>query len=169
MLEHIKGILQVEDYQASVGGNMKYTKMNKQQLLAAETFSYSYANYADHLGINARFDKYMPDDLKIIEQVASRGGSADDLAAKLEVDQDIAKGLISSYLVAKRIVYAENAVESFRLGVRQSIIYALEQGLNSSKDIDDLVGQICYRASDLAYLLDIEQKELSDYSEVLRD
>ncbi|GMR16108.1 MAG: hypothetical protein BMS9Abin31_0415 [Gammaproteobacteria bacterium] len=156
-------------HHASAGGNMKHKKMNKKQLLAAETFSYSYANYADHLGINDRFDKYMPDDLKIIEKVVNKGGSAGDLAAKLKVDQDIAEGMISSYLVAKKIVYAENAVESFRLGVRQSIIYALEQGLNASKDIDDLVGQICYRTSDLAYLLDMEQKELSDFSEVLRD
>ena len=60
-------------------------------------------------------------------------------------------------------------MESFRLGVKQSIIYALEKGLNSSEDIDDLVGQICYRAADLAYLLDLEQKQLSDYSELLRD
>ena len=148
---------------------MKYEKMNKTQLLAAETFSYSYANYVDHLGINDRFDKHMPDDLKIIEKIVSKGGSADDLAAKLGVDKDIAEGLISSYLVAKKIVYAENAVASFRLGVKQSIIYALEQGLNSSKDIDALVGQISYRTADLAYLLDLEQKELSDYSEVLRD
>ena len=148
---------------------MKYEKMNKTQLLAAETFAYSYANYADHLGINDRFDKYMPDDVKTIEKVVNSNGSADDLAAKLEVEKDIAEDLISSYLVAKKIVYAENAVESFRLGVKQSILYALEKGLNSSEDIDDLVGQIAYRTADLAYLLDMEEKELSDYSELLRD
>ena len=169
-------ILQVNGYytrlaltNSATGRTMKYEKMNKKQLMAAETFAYSYANYADHLGINDRFDKYMPDDLKIIEKIVTKGGSADDLAAKLDVDKDIAEGLISSYLVAKKIVYAENVVESFRLGVKQSIIYALEQGLNSSKDIDDLVGQIAYRTADLAYLLDLEQKELSDYSELLRD
>ena len=55
------------------------------------------------------------------------------------------------------------------MSVKQSIIYALEKGLNSSEDINDLVGQICYRAADLAYLLDMEQKELPDYSELLRD
>lgn len=42
--------------------------MNKTELLAAETFAYSYANYADHLGINPRFDKYMPDEIKAIEK-----------------------------------------------------------------------------------------------------
>ena len=71
--------------------------------------------------------------------------------------------------MAKEIVSADNAVESFRLGVKQSILYALEEGLNSAKDIDGLVGQICYRAADLAYLLNMEKKELSDYSEYLRD
>jgi hypothetical protein len=30
--------------------------MNRKQLLAAETFHYSYAHYADHLGGNIRFD-----------------------------------------------------------------------------------------------------------------
>ena len=34
---------------------MKRT-MNRMQLLAAELFNYSYANYQDHLGVNERFD-----------------------------------------------------------------------------------------------------------------
>lgn len=143
--------------------------MNKTQLLAAETFAYSYANYADHLGVNDRFDKYMPDDVKTIEKVVNSNGGADEIAAKLEVEKDIAEHLLSSYLVAKEIVDADNAADSFRLAVKASILVSLEQGLNSSKEIDDLVGQICYRAADLAYLLDMEQKELSDYSEDLRE
>lgn len=148
---------------------MKYEKMNKTQLLAAETFAYSYANYADHLGINLRFDKYMPDDIKTIEKIVRKGGGADEIAAKLEIDKETAEGLLSKYIVAKEIVSADNAAESFRLGVKQSILYALEEGLNSAEDIDKLVGQICYRAADLAYLLDMEEKELSDYSEYFRD
>jgi len=148
---------------------MKYEKMNKTQLLAAETFAYSYANYADHLGVNDRFDKYMPDDIKSIEKIVRKGGGADEIAAKLEIDKETAEGLLSKYHVAKKIVSADNAAESFRLGVKQSILYALEEGLNTAKDIDKLVGQICYRAADLAYLLDMEEKELSDYSEYFRD
>jgi len=148
---------------------MKYDKMNKTQLLAAETFAYSYANYADHLGINLRFDKYMPDDIKTIEKILNKGGGAKEIAAKLDIDQETAEGLLSKYLVAKNIVSSDNAAESFRLGVKQSILYALEEGLNTAEDIDHLVGQICYRAADLAYLLDMEEKELSDYSEILRE
>lgn len=148
---------------------MKYEKMNKIQLLAAETFAYSYANYADHLGVNLRFDKYMPDDIKTIEKIVNNGGGAEKIAVKLEVDKEVADRLLSNYLEAKKIVSADNAVESFRLGVKKSILYALEEGLNSAEDIDNLVGQICYRTADLAYLLDMENKELSDYSEMLRD
>jgi hypothetical protein len=147
---------------------MKYKKMNKTKLLAAETFAYSYANYADHLGINPRFDKYMPADLKTIEEIVNSNGGADEIAAKLEVDKKVAEDLLSNYLVAKKIVDADNAADSFRLAVKASILNALEKGLNSAEDIDHLAGQICYRAADLAYLLDMEQKELSDYSEDLR-
>lgn len=143
--------------------------MNKAQLLAAETFSYSYANYADHLGINPRFDKYMPDDIKTIEKIVNSNGGANEIAAKLEVEKDIAEHLLSSYLVAKKIVDADNAADSFRLAVKTSILTAIEEGLNSAESIDRLVGQICYRAADLAYLLDMEKKKLSDYSENLRE
>lgn len=149
--------------------NMKYDKMNKTQLLAAETFAYSYANYADHLGINLRFDEYMPNDIETIEKILRQGGGAEEIAEKLEIDQEAAERVLTNYLVAKEIVSADNAVESFRLGVKQSILYAMEEGLNSAEDIDNLVGQICYRAADLAYLLDMEEKELSDYSEMLRE
>ena len=53
---------------------MKYQEMNRQQLLVAETFSYSYANYADHLEIgNIRFDELMPKDVEVLEK--GKGGS----------------------------------------------------------------------------------------------
>ena len=143
--------------------------MSKKYLLAAETFSYSYANYADHLGINARFDEYMPDDIDIIERVVNAKEGAAELAKKLDVELDIAQGILSSYLTAKDIVFAENAEASFRKGIKASILISLESGLNSEEEINKLVRQICYRTSDLAYLLDLEEKELTDYSETLRD
>jgi Mn-dependent DtxR family transcriptional regulator len=41
--------------------------MNRTQLLAAEVFNYSYANYQDHLGINERFDRLMPETVTTLE------------------------------------------------------------------------------------------------------
>jgi hypothetical protein len=147
---------------------MKYQKMTKKQLLAAETFSYSYANYADHLGVNPRFDDYMPDDIDTIENAVSAGEGVEELAKKLDVETKIAQQMLSSYITAKDIVFAENAAESFGKAVKASILLSLETGLNSEEEVDKLVEQICYRASDLAYLLDLENRELSDYSEALR-
>lgn len=45
---------------------------------------------------------------------------------------------------------------------------ANKEGLKTEEDIEKLVVQICYRAADLAVLLENEKKELSDYSEELR-
>lgn len=142
--------------------------MSKRHLLAAETFSYSYANYADHLGINPRFDKYMPNDIDVIERVIKSNQGVKELAAQLEVGEEAAQQILSSYTTAKDIVLAKTAEASFRKGVKASILLSLELGLKSEEDIDKLVSQICYRASDLAYLLNLEEKELSDYSEALR-
>jgi len=147
---------------------MKYKRMSKKHLLAAETFAYSYANYADHLGINPRFDKYMPNDINVIEKIINSGKGAKELATQLDVDEDIAQQILSSYITAKDIVLAETAEASFRKGVKASILLSLASGLNSEEEIDNLVSQICYRAADLAYLLDLEEKELSDYSKALR-
>ena len=63
---------------------------------------------------------------------------------------------------------AENPAEAFRNGVRQSIQMAEELGLESAEDIEKLVRQICFRASDLAYLLKVEESSLSRYSRHLR-
>lgn len=63
---------------------------------------------------------------------------------------------------------APTPAESFRRGVRYSIQDAIEEGLTDEGDIERLVTQICYRAADLAYLLDLEGDTLSDYSRELR-
>ncbi len=59
--------------------------------------------------------------------------------------------------------------ESFRRGVRYSIKHALEQGLTDDAAVEQLVAQICYRAADLGYLLDVTGQRLSALSEALRD
>jgi hypothetical protein len=148
---------------------MTYSKMSKDHLLAAETFFYSYANYANHLGIgNARFDKLMPNDVKVMQTAEKEGWDIERLAEKLELEVEDAQKRFKQYQRAKEVVFAENAATSFQIGVKHSIENALEQGLSTTEDINALVKQISYRVADLAYLLDAEGKELSDYSERLR-
>jgi hypothetical protein len=144
--------------------------MDREKLLAAETFSYSYAHYADHLGIgHVRFEEMMPNDIRLLEKAERQGWSLARLAKALEVDEEIAERFRVSYTKAKDIIDTPHAAESFRRGVRYSIMNAVEEGLESEADIERLVTQICYRAADLAYLLDLEEKDLSDYSIDLRE
>jgi hypothetical protein len=146
-----------------------YPAMDRRELLAAETFHYSYANYDDHLGIgNVRFDKLMPDDVDTLEQAEQEGWDDARLAAALEVEVDKVEFWRESYRRAKEIVDAPTAAESFRCGVRYSIQDAVEQGLTGEEAIEQLVTQICYRAADLAYMLDMEAEILSRYSRELR-
>ena len=143
--------------------------MTREQLLAAETFHYSYANYDDHLGIgNVRFDKLMPDDVDTLERAEREGWDAARLARALEIEEEQVGRWRRSYERAKAIVDAPTPAESFRRGVRFSIEDAVEEGLADEQAIDGLVTQVCYRAADLAYLLDVRGEELSEYSEELR-
>jgi hypothetical protein len=143
--------------------------MNRKQLLA-ETFHYSYANYAAHLDGNVRFDKWMPRDVDTLERAEQEGWDDSRLAQALEVSEDRVEFWRESYRRAKEIVDAPTSAESFRRGVRYSIQDAFEEGLTGDeREIEGLVTQICYRAADLAYLLDLEQRRLSDYSEELRE
>jgi hypothetical protein len=144
--------------------------MTREQLLAAETFHYSYANYDDHLGIgNVRFDKLMPDDVDTLERAEREGWDDARLAQALEIEEKQVGHWRRSYERAKAIVDAPTPAESFRRGVRFSIEDAVEEGLADERAIDDLVTQVCYRAADLAYLLDVRGEELSEYSAELRE
>jgi hypothetical protein len=143
--------------------------MNRKQLLAAETFHYSYAHYADRLGGNIRFGKWMPRDVDTLERAEREGWDGSRLAQALEVSENRVEFWRESYRRAKEIVDAPTSAESFRRGVRYSIQDAFEEGLTGEEAIERLVTQICYRAADLAYLLDLEQRRLSDYSEELRE
>jgi hypothetical protein len=142
--------------------------MNRAQLLAAEVFSYSYANYQGHLGVNLRFDRLMPRDVATLEKAQRDGWPVERLARKLEVDTDRAEKLLDTLDKARLVVDAENPAESFREGVRQSIQLSLDEGLETAEDVEILVSQICYRAADLAHLLELEGTELARYSRRLR-
>jgi|GEM_PF-230869 len=142
-------------------------RLNRRQLLAAEVFSYSYAHYADHLD-KPRFHSVMPKIVDILERAVEQRWPIEKLAKKLEVNREEAEGYLESYHRALEVVDAENPAEAFRNGVRQSIQFAIEKGLSDDEAVEDLVTQICYRAADLAYLLNLEGSELSRYSRHLR-
>ena len=142
--------------------------MNRTHLLAAEIFNYSFANYLDHLGGNERFDRLMPQDVKTLERADSEAWPVEKLARKLDIDIEIAQDLLRRLDDARAVVDAENPAESFRNAVRHSIQLAMETGLDDQEEVEKLVRQICYRTSDLAYLLKAEGSSLSRYSRHLR-
>ena len=53
--------------------------MERIHLLAAEIFSYSYAHYDDHLGINERFDTLMPRDAEMLETALKVNNKRDEI------------------------------------------------------------------------------------------
>jgi signal transduction histidine kinase len=55
-----------------------------------------------------------------------------------------------------------------RNAVRQSIVVALKDGLDSKEAVESLVTQICYGATDLGFVLDKKGHRLSQYSRHLR-
>jgi len=146
---------------------MRHT-MNRTQLLAAELYNYSYANYQDHLGVNERFDRLMPQTVTTLEKAEREEWPTEKLARKLDAEPEQAEDFLQRLQNARSVVDAENPAEAFRNGVRQSIQLALELGLDGAEETEKLVKQICYRAADLAYLLKLEDSSLSRYSRHLR-
>jgi hypothetical protein len=144
--------------------------MNRRFLLAAETFNYSFDKYADKLEIRAeRFSKLMPEHVDILEKAELENWSLEQFAHVLEIDTEKADFLRQSYEKAKQIIDSPSPAESFRRGVRHSIRNALNEGIESDTDVEKLVIQICYRAADLSYLLDLKNQKLSEYSKELRE
>lgn len=143
--------------------------MNRAQLLAAEIFGYSFANYEDHLGIgNMRYERLMPAAAETLETAEREGWPATRIAEALDVDVEQAEELLKAFQRAREVVDAENPAEAFRNGVRFAIWDAVEEGLRDLEAVEKLVTQICYRAADLALLLEKEGKTLSQYSRHLR-
>jgi hypothetical protein len=147
--------------------------LDRYHLLAAEIYGYSFANYRAHLGIgHIRFEKLMPDTARVLERAVQEDWSASRLVKELHrddpIDEKYAQKLLNSCKDALLVVDAENAAESFRHGVRVSVARAMKDGLDDKNSLEDLVTQICYRAADLAVLLELENETLSSYSEALR-
>jgi hypothetical protein len=143
--------------------------MERKHILAAELYSYGLENYRNHLGIgNSRFETLMPQDAILWERAESERWSDDQIAIEMEVERDSVPEWRQKYMRAKSIVDAADPAESFRIGLRFLIQDALENGISSSEDIDDLVTQICYRTSDMSVLLGLREESLSKYSDALR-
>ena len=144
--------------------------MKRKHFLAAEVFGYSYAHYADHLGIgNLRFEQLMPQQIATLERAENEGWDDARLAKALEVAPEEVAAWRSSFRHAQAIVDAPHPAEAFRRGVRSSIEDGVNDGLSDGATIERLVVQICFRAADMGYLLDQEGKRLSAYSQALRE
>jgi hypothetical protein len=146
---------------------VQMTKLDRWKLLAADTFSYSYDNYAVHEG-NLRFDEYMPNDVRILDRADREAWDIDRLAKELGVDEALATDLLERYRGALQIVDAPNPAESFRRSIRRVIHQARKEGLESDEQLEALVIQICYRVADLSFLLRSGNEPLHKYSDLLR-
>lgn len=143
--------------------------MKRIHYLAAELFSYSYDNYKDHLGIgNARFEELMPEDAALLERAEKEGWTDEQIAAKSDFKLEDIPGWRRRFREAQAIVDAETPAQTFLRGVRASVEYAVKEGLDDEKSIENLVGQICYRAADLSCLLKQKDEPLWKYSRELR-
>ncbi len=142
--------------------------MDRRQLLAAEIHGYSYDNYHDHLGVNPRFDRYMPEAVDTLESAADEAWPIEKVASALGVEINEAKEALLALERARKVIDAENPAESFRWAVRQSIEAAIDAGLSDSESINRLTIQICYCAADLGYILKQNGEFLSQYSRHFR-
>src|ERR1051326_8050719 len=106
----------------TVRDNFRSKKMTREQLLAAEIYGYSFANYQDHLGIgNVRYERLMPDTVRTLEQAAKQNWPVSRIAEVLNVDIDEAEELTAALKRARQVVDSENPAELFRNAVRFSI------------------------------------------------
>jgi hypothetical protein len=143
--------------------------MTRLQLLAAEIFSYSFGNYADHLGIgHERFEELMPQAAMNLERAEKEGWMDGRLAQALDVDVKDVPAWRKRFRDAVEVVDARNPAEGFRNAVRQSLVFEFTQGPAGDAKIESAVKQICYRTADLGFLLKRNGTKLEDYSADLR-
>ena len=105
-----------------------WCRMTRDQLLAAEIFSYSFDNYANHLGIeHLRFEEYMPGTARALEQAEKEHWSDERLAKAIDVGIAEVPLWRKRYRDAVEIVDAPTPAEAFRSSIRQSLVRELEQ------------------------------------------
>src|SRR5262245_41009617 len=100
----------------------------------------------------------MPGAAGTLEKAAKENWSTPTVAKELGVSVNEAEEMTAAFARARQIVDAENPAELFRNAVRFSIQDAVEEGLKEQESIEALVTQICYRAADLAFVLQMRNE-----------
>ena len=90
------------------------------------------------------------------------------VADEMDVDTDDAASMLASTRAAIKVVDAENPAAAFRESMTQLLTKAAEDGLTTDDAIKNVVTQICYRVSDLGYLLAADNSDLKTFCQEFR-
>jgi hypothetical protein len=144
-------------------------KMERRHFLAAQIYGYSYIHYAENLDQeNVRFTTLMTEEVAILEEAERDNWEPQRLAQALGIEEEKVGIWQELYQTSKHIVDAGSCIDSFRTSIRSILREAASESLDQDEVVEHVVAQICFRAADLGYLLDIENKRLSDYANHLR-
>jgi hypothetical protein len=144
-------------------------KMERRHFLAAQIYGYSYTHYAENLEKeNVRFTTLMPGEVDVLEQAEREDWEPNRLAEALGIEADKVSLWQDLYQASKHIVDAGTCVDSFRASIRSILKAAASESLDEDEVVERIAAQICYQTADLGYLLDQENRRLSDYGNRLR-
>ena len=144
--------------------------MDRSKYLASEIFSYSYQNYANHLGIgHARYEKLMPDDAATLERAEKGGWSDERVSKELECDLEEAKRFRQRHAEAVAIVDSSTPASGLREALRQSFDAVLGDRRVPDHEIEGYIDQACYRVSDFIFRMQDEGKDWKTASDELRE
>jgi hypothetical protein len=144
-------------------------KMERIHFLAAQIYGYSYIRYAENLDEeNIRFTTLMPGEVKVLEQAERENWEPNRLAEALGIEEEKVSLWQELYRNGKHIVDAGSCVDSFRASIRSILRAAASETFHENEIVERIITQICYQIADLGYMLDLEDKRLSDYANRLR-
>lgn len=145
-------------------------EMERKHFLAAQIYGYSYIRYAENLDEeNIRFTTLMPGEVEVLEQAERENWEPNRLAEALGIEEEKVGLWQELYRNSKYIVDAGSCVESFRASIRSILRNAASESLIENEIVERIITQICYQTADLGYMLDLEDKRLSDYANRLRE
>ncbi len=137
-------------------------RLTRKQMLAAQTFDYSYAQYEREF---VGSDEPWLNDVDILEKAEQEGWDAARIAQAIDICEEDVWHYQRNYREGKDIVDAPTPAEWFRRSMRYVIQAAVEYDLTNAKEVENLVDYICRRTADLSFCLG--EKHLSDYSKEL--